>query len=253
MDLFTALIVIPARFKSSRFEGKPLALIDGVPMIKRTFLQVKKSKVAKDIIVATDDLRIFDFCNSECIPVMMTSGDSLTGTDRVAEVSTLLNYDFYINVQGDEPIIEPNVITEILEAYTKYGDLYSVYSLYKIVKDHKQILSSTIVKVIVNELDELMYASRLPIPFSNTHLKSVYKQQIPVYGFSKHALDIFSKHKKTLNEQYEDIELLRFLDIGCKIKMLESTANSISVDIPSDVGKVEMFLKLTKDKNTHKQ
>jgi len=249
MEKFTTLVVIPARFKSSRFEGKPLAMIDGIPMIKRTFLQVKKSELVKDIIIATDDLRIIDFCKSECMPVIMTSSNALTGTDRVAEVSTLLKYDFYINVQGDEPIIEPTVISEVLKAYKTYGELYSVYSLYKNIKDYKEVSSPTIIKIIVNELDELMYASRLPIPFSNTKLKSTYKQQIPVYGFSRRSLEIFNKHQKTLNEKYEDIELLRFLDIGCKIKMMESTANSISVDIPSDINKVEMFLKLTNSKN----
>lgn len=234
--------VIPARFKSKRFEGKPLALINGVPMIKRTFIQASNSTKLNKLIVATDDQRIKDYCDSEKIPTIMTSENCLTGTDRIAEVSRTLNYDFYINIQGDEPAIDPESISQIIDSYNKYKGEYMVHSLYKIISDENEINSKTIVKVVVNEHDELMYSSRLPVPFSNTDLISNVKQQIPVYGFTKRALDIFSSQSKTLNEKFEDIELLRFLDLGHKIKMEQTNVDSISVDIPSDIQKVENFL-----------
>lgn len=234
--------VIPARYKSTRFEGKPLVKINGVPMIKRTYLQASKSPLLDDILVATEDKRIFDYCLSESIPVIMTSDQCLTGTDRLAEVAKTKAYDFYINIQGDEPIVDPLAITQLLEEYHKYNEKYSVYNLYKVIVDPKEIESDTIIKVIVNELDEMLYMSRLPVPFSNSSMEAVHKQQVPVYGFIRDALFEFSRHSKTLNEQFEDIELLRFVDLGYKVKMRETTVDSIAVDVPGDVLKVESFL-----------
>lgn len=235
--------VIPARYKSSRFEGKPLTLIDGIPMIKRTFLQASKSKLLDDLIVATDDQRIYNFCKSENMNVCMTSSNCLTGTDRLAEVAQQYNADLYVNIQGDEPVIDPKSIEQIIEIYKTYGENYMVYNLYKVIDDEKEINSKTIIKVIVNEEDDVMYMSRLPIPFTNSGLKQTFRQQIPVYGFTKKALEIFSQYPKTINEKFEDIELLRFIDLGYKIKMTETKVDSIAVDVPEDVLKVEKFLK----------
>ncbi|MBU0925231.1 3-deoxy-manno-octulosonate cytidylyltransferase, partial [bacterium] len=119
---------------------------------------------------------------------------------------------------------------------------YMVYNLYKIINDESEINSQTIIKVIVNENDDVMYMSRLPVPYSNNSLKQIFRQQIPVYGFTKKALEVFSQYPKTINEQFEDIELLRFVDLGYKIKMAETTVDSIAVDVPSDIQKVENFL-----------
>lgn len=235
--------VIPARYKSTRFEGKPLALINGIPMIKRTYNQAKKSELLDELVVATEDTRILEYCESEGIPVIMTSENCLTGTDRLAEVSKKLDFDLYVNIQGDEPVIDPNAISQIVDIYHQYGNEYMVYNLYKIIDNMDEVNSRTIIKVIVNEQDEVMYMSRLPVPFSNSGLVQQFRQQIPVYGFTKDALSIFSNHKKTINEQYEDVELLRFVDLGYKIRMSETKVDSIAVDVPADVKKVEMFLK----------
>ena len=238
----SVLGVIPARYKSTRFEGKPLIEICGIPMIKRTYLQAKKSKLLDELVVATDDKRIFEYCSSENIPVIMTMTTCLTGTDRLAEVANNLDYDFYINIQGDEPVIDPIVITQLINEYKKYGNKYSVYNLYKIITDKNEINNRAIIKVIIKEHDELMYMSRLAVPYSNSELEPQFRQQIPAYGFTKEALKIFSEHKKTINEQYEDIELLRFVDLGYKLKMTETFADSISVDHPEDLKKIEFFL-----------
>lgn len=242
MDNLSVLGVIPARYKSTRFEGKPLVKINGVPMIKRTYEQAIQSKLLTDVIVATEDQRIINYCNSENIPAIMTSDKCLTGTDRLVEVSQSKDYDFYINIQGDEPIIDPLVITQVIQEFKQHKNKYIAYNLYKVINDNQEINSPTIIKVIVNENDELMYMSRLPVPYSNSKLESTFRQQIPVYGFTKKALSIFSRKFKTHNEQFEDIELLRFLDLGYSIKMSETFANSIAVDIPEDVNKVERFL-----------
>lgn len=241
----SVLGVIPARYHSSRFEGKPLTLIAGVPMIKRTYLQACKSAMLDAVIVATDDSRILDYCTKEQIPVTMTSTACLTGTDRVAEVAINEDYDFYINIQGDEPVINPACIDQLLEMYACHGDSYVAYNLYKYIEDKAEIGSVNIIKTITNELDEMMYMSRLPIPYSNSEKDAVVKQQIPVYGFTKEALSVFASSAKTANEQFEDIEMLRFVDLGYKVKMVPTTVTSIAVDTPADVLKVEKYLKNT--------
>jgi len=242
MSKLSVLGVIPARYQSSRFEGKPLVKIEGIPMIKRTYMQATKSELLTDVIVATEDQRIMDYCQSENIPVMLTSDKCLTGTDRLVEVGEQMDYDFYINIQGDEPVIDPSTISQLVTEFQTYGDQYIAYNLYKIIDDQDEINSQTIIKVIVNQNDELMYMSRLPIPYSNSDAVSVFKQQIPVYGFTKKALKVFKQKSKTLNEQFEDVELLRFVDMGYGLKMCETFADSIAVDVPSDVQKVERFL-----------
>lgn len=238
--------VIPARYKSTRFEGKPLTLIDGIPMIKRTYTQAQKSTLLDDLIVATDDKRIYDYCQKENLNVCMTSDTCLTGTDRLAEVAQSYPADLYVNIQGDEPVIDPQSIEQIVQIFKEYSDDYMVYNLYKVITDEDEINSQTIVKVIVNEFNDVMYMSRLPVPYSNSGLNQDFKQQIPVYGFTKKALEVFSQYSKTINEQFEDVELLRFIDLGYKIKMTETTVDSIAVDVPADVKKVETFL-LKKD------
>lgn len=234
--------VIPARYKSSRFEGKPLCLIKDIPMIKRTYTQASKSKLLDKLVVATDSLKIQEYCQSQNIPVVMTSESCLTGTDRIAEVAQSEFFDLYVNIQGDEPVIDPSSIDEVVAEFKCYGQEYIAYNLYKKIDQTDEIASPTIIKVITNEKDELMYMSRLGIPFNKSDKHAVYKKQVCVYGFTKKALELFASRDKTLNEQYEDIEILRFLDMGYKVKMKETTVDSIAVDVVEDIQKVEAFL-----------
>lgn len=239
---FKILGVIPARYKSSRFEGKPLCIINNIPMIKRTYNQAIKSKLLDKLVVATDSDKIKEYCDGENIPVVMTNENCLTGTDRIAEVSQNEHYDLYVNIQGDEPVIDPSSIDEVVEEFKKYGDKYIAYNLYKNINDEEEVNSDTIIKVIVNEKNELMYMSRLGTPFNKSDNIPTYKKQVCVYGFTKEALSVFSSRNKTINEQFEDIEILRFLDMGYKVKMRETKVDSIAVDIPDDILKVEEFL-----------
>jgi len=234
--------VIPARYKSSRFEGKPLCLIKDIPMIKRTYTQAKQSKLLTDLVVATDSPKIESYCQSEGIPVVMTSGSCLTGTDRLAEVASMYPSDLYVNIQGDEPVIDARAIDEVVALFREHGQTYVAYNLYKEIVGEKEVRSDTIIKVIVNEQDELLYMSRLSVPFSKSEMVPTFKKQVCVYGFTKQALELFTSRGKTCNEQYEDIEILRFLDMGYKVKMAQTTLDSIAVDVPEDVKKVENYL-----------
>jgi len=235
--------VIPARYNSSRFQGKPLCLINGIPMIKRTYEQAKKSTLLDKLVVATDSVKIENYCNQEGIPVVMTNERHLTGTDRLSEVAKKEDYDLYINIQGDEPVIDVKSINEIVNDYKKHAKDYEVFALYKRIDDPLEVDSDTIVKVIVSESGELIYMSRYPVPFNKSNGQVVYNKQVCVYGFTKKSLSIFSERDKTRNEKFEDIELIRFLDLGYQVKMIETVVNSIAVDVPEDIEKVEAFLK----------
>lgn len=236
--------IIPARYKSSRFPGKPLAKIAGIPMIKRTYDQASKAKGLSQLVVATDDQRIYDYCVDEGMDVVMTSEKCLTGTDRVCEVAQKIPSDFYINIQGDEPVIDPKAIDCVLKAYQEAPDKYNVYNLYKTISDLAEISTDTIIKVVINQKNELMYMSRTPVPFSRKKEGVAIKKQVCVYGFTEEALNVFrAQSSKTMNEVIEDIEILRFLDLGYRVKMIPFEQDSIAVDVPADIEKVEAFLR----------
>lgn len=235
--------VIPARYESSRFPGKPLVPILGIPMIKRVYDQVKKSKALERVIVATDDERIQNFCEEEGLEVFMTSSSCLTGTDRIAEVAAKLDYDFYINIQGDEPVISPEVIDQVIDAYKLFGNEYIAYNMYKRL-DAAEAQRASIIKTLVNENDELVYMSRCPVPYSKSKNPPEFNKQVCVYGFTENALREYTKNgTKTRNEKHEDIELLRFIDMGHKVKMIPTEYDSIAVDEPGDIERVEVFLR----------
>tara|TARA_B100000795_G_C22806749_1_gene445500 strand:+ start:5923 stop:6666 length:744 start_codon:yes stop_codon:yes gene_type:complete len=237
------IVVIPARYDSSRLPGKPLIKISGIEMLLRTFNRCKEVVDAKKIFVATDNLMIEDFCISNNIQVVMTSDKCLTGTDRVAEVSKKIYAPVYINVQGDEPILNPKDLLDLINQ--SLDDPSSIFNGYCQIEDESQYFSKNIPKVIFAENKDLLYMSRAAIPFSKSGDFKMSYRQVCIYGFPREALAIFSKNKeKTFFEMNEDIEILRFLELGCKIKMIEMSSDSVAVDIPDDILKVEKILKL---------
>ena len=164
------ILVIPARYNSGRFPGKPLADINGLPMIIRTYNQCKKAVDAKKIYVATDDLRIKRLCEKENINVVMTSKKCLTGTDRIAEVSKKIKSDVYINVQGDEPVFNPKDIKNLIKKAKKYPN--EIINGYTKIKKEKTFRSGNIPKVVFRKDGRLLYMSRAPIP--TTKKKKLY-------------------------------------------------------------------------------
>ncbi len=231
------LIVIPARYDSSRFPGKPLAEINGIPMIKRTYCQALRNKYTKDIIVATDSQRIVDFCNSNEMNVMMTSKECQSGTDRVAEVSEKMpEFDCYFNLQGDEPVINERYIDKCIEEFFQLYPKYELITGYAKLPKRRAKLPET-VKVVLNKNNEGIYFSRSLIP----HNSSQYHNHIGIYCFSKKVLEAFSSNPRSQNELFEQIEMIRMIELNIKIKMIE-VEETFAVDIPSDIEKVENFL-----------
>jgi 3-deoxy-manno-octulosonate cytidylyltransferase (CMP-KDO synthetase) len=232
-----AVIVIPARYKSTRLPGKPLIDLAGRSMILRTYDQCLKVLPREKIIIATEDKRIADHCEKEGASVIMTSDNCLTGTDRVAEVSEKVDADYYVNVQGDEPLCNPLDIHMMLDSIARFQG--KILNGYCALTDAEQYNSLSIPKVVFRPDGRLLYMSRSPIPGNKELRFDKGWRQVCIYGFPKDSLAAFSsRSRKTTLEEIEDIEILRFLEMGYDVQMLEMSSESIAVDRLEDVAKV---------------
>lgn len=234
------VIIIPARFKSSRFPGKPLTPILGKPMILWVAELCAKTLPIEFVYVATEDLRIKKVVEEAGFNVVMTSKEALTGTDRTAEAAKQIDADIYINVQGDEPLLDPTDILSIINSKKKYPK--QVINGYSRINNNEDPKSLNIPKVVFNEDHQMLYMSRQLIPGvkSDVIKPPVYFKQVCIYAFNKKELNEYINFgRKGTLEFYEDIEILRFLDIGLSIRVVETKNPSLAVDVPDDVKKVE--------------
>lgn len=236
------VVVIPARFKSQRLPGKPLIDLNGKSLLLRTYEQTCLAISKELIYVATDDERIYNHCLEHKIQVVMTSADCLTGTDRIAEFSKIIKAKTYINVQGDEPLMNPNDIRRIITTCNSYPE--DIINGFAPINSEEQYRSLTIPKVVFRPDKRLLYMSRSPIPGNKKDIFQKSWRQICVYAFPKEALHKFAEQgQKTNLEQEEDIEILRFLELGYDVRMVELSSDSVAVDTPGDVEKVRSLLK----------
>jgi len=233
--------VIPARYKSTRLPGKPLLDICGIPMIVRTFNQCKKVIPSSKIIVATDDKRIFEVCLKAGIQAMITSKKCLTGTDRVAEVAKKLKADFYLNIQGDEPICNPSDIKKLLIEALKHPK--EIINGYTAIRNKKLFNSGHIPKLVFRKDGRLLYQSRAPIPTTKNKKFVKSWRQVCIYSLPhKSLMDFYLTKKKTPLESIEDCELLRFLELGYEVKMIKMSDRSISVDTKESLQDVRRII-----------
>lgn len=233
--------IIPARYKSSRFEGKPLADICGKPMIWWVWHKAIQVKDFWEVYVATDDVRIKEACEKYKINVIMTDSHHATGTDRIAEVAERIDADLYVNIQGDEPLIEPDTIREAILPFYNENDI-AVTNLMTEIRNPVDVINSTIPKVITNKDNIGIFLSRCPVPFPKGKLEYKYYKQVCVYGFKPAALKFYSdygkKYGKAKIEAIEDIEILRFIENGYKVQFIEVTSDTVAVDTIKDLEKV---------------
>lgn len=234
-------IVIPARYESTRLPGKPLIDLNGKPMVVRTYEQCAKVVSSKQIFVATDDARVQKVCEQNGIQVVMTSNQCLTGTDRVAEAAEHVPGDVVINVQGDEPVFNPEDLQVLIQALDHYPS--EIINGYCEIQNEEQFRSASTPKVVFAENGELLYMSRAPIP---TDKKAGFKKafrQVCAYAFPRAALKVFaSVSQKTMLEEIEDIEILRFLELGWKVRMIPMSDKSVAVDHPVDAELVKKVI-----------
>ena len=240
-----AVVVIPARYKSSRFPGKPLANILGKPMIIRVADIAKEAVGEENVYIATEDERIVGVVEDAGYKVILTSDTCLTGTDRVAEAAIEINADIFIDVQGDEPLLDPSYILKTIEEKKKYPN--HVINCMARLESYDDVNSAKIPKMVVNLDNEIIYQSRSPIPGGKYGpVKTAAKKQVCVFAFNREELEAFSnrgRKGKTPLEWNEDLEMLRFLELGMKLRGLEVEGTTHAVDVPEDVKIVEKMLK----------
>ena len=244
------IAVIPARWGSSRFPGKPLALIKGKPMIQWVFEQTSKAKSVSEVIVATDDSRILDTVNNFGGNAIMTSANHESGTDRIAEVIGNKNCEIVVNVQGDEPLIPPVNIDLVVQPLLE-GIPESTVTLRILIKSYDNLMDRNITKVVVNKSSSALYFSKAMIPWDRDDaienssvdpLKPFWYKHIGLYAYRKNFLMEFGSLPTSGLEQIEKLEQLRILENGYNIRVVETNLDSIGVDCEEDLLVIEKRL-----------
>ncbi len=232
------MIIIPARIGSSRFPNKVLANIDGIPMVIRTAMRVEN---IDNILIATDSQDVIDIAQTYNFNAVLTSSEHQSGTDRIFEASQILglsNDEIIINVQGDEPFIETDVVQSIYNLTEKNKDNEKVMmnSCYKLITN-PEADDPNIVKVVTDESDIALYFSRAKIPYPRDHHFNSYKGHLGIYGFTTQSLERFCKLTPSALENIEKLEQLRALYYGYEVAMTRVESESFGIDTPEDLEK----------------
>ena len=240
--------IIPARYASTRFPGKPLVDINGRSMILRVYDEALHSEAFQDVLVATDDERIFDHVQSAGYHVVMTSVAHQSGTERCLEALEIweqenrAKYDHIINIQGDEPFIHPEQIRKVASLLTTSDA--QLATLAKLITRREEIFNPNVVKVVFDQNMNALYFSRAPIPYLRKvneiqwTEKQVHHKHIGIYGFTTEALKMVCRLPEGILEKYESLEQLRWLEHGLQIKIDLTGLESVSVDTPEDLLKI---------------
>ncbi|MDE1170711.1 MAG: 3-deoxy-manno-octulosonate cytidylyltransferase [Verrucomicrobium sp.] len=234
------VIVIPARYASTRFPGKPLVLIKGKPLIQWVWEKARKCKRADRVVVATDDERIFRAVEWFGGEAVMTSPEHPTGTDRIAEAARRLRAkaDLYVNIQGDEPAVDPKEIERLIAGIGRSP----IATLAHAVTDPADLANPNVVKVVCDAAGRALYFSRSPIPFARGKAKPRYLRHVGLYAFRAEALRRFVKLPPGVLEQAESLEQLRALENGMAIRVVETKMRCHGVDTPADLRLVQKLL-----------
>jgi len=239
------IAVIPSRYGSSRFEGKPLALVAGKPMIQRVYEQAQKSRSITKTIVATDDDRILKAVEGFGGMAIMTSDSCRSGTDRVAETASLLQLgpdDIIVNIQGDQPFFNPLTIDELISPFALDSDLLMSTLAFKIV-DEREITDPKDVKVTCDNNGFALYFSRAQIPYPrDKDTKADFYKHLGFYAYKKKFLDKLVTLPTGTCEHIEKLEQLRVLEFGYRIKVVITPYDSPEIDLPEDINRIEAKL-----------
>lgn len=232
-----AVGVIPARYASSRFPGKPLADLRGRPLVQHVYERARRSKTLARVVVATDDLRIRDAVVAFGGEVQLTGLHHPSGTDRVAEVAASLSCEIVVNIQGDEPLIEPPMIDEAVSPFFVESDLIMGTVCRRLEKE-EEWQSPHVVKVVRDRRGFALYFSRTPIPYARVQGRYSYYKHIGLYVYRREFLLTLASLAPTPLEETEQLEQLRALEYGYPIRVVETKYDSIGVDTPEDLERI---------------
>jgi len=233
--------IIPARFGSTRFPGKAVAILNGKPIIQHVYERVRQAKSLSDVYVATDDERIFSTVTGFGGKAIMTSGEHKSGTDRIAEAVSVSGGDIIVNVQGDEPLIEPSVIDAVSAKITNDSEIVCSTACTPI-KDETMYKNPNAVKVVMDSNGTALYFSRSPLPFYRDGGFGGAYLHIGIYCFRKDFLKVFTSLRQTPLEKAENLEQLRIIENGYKIGVVVTDYHSFGVDTPDDLEKVKKII-----------
>tara|TARA_B100001287_G_scaffold270416_1_gene269172 strand:+ start:97 stop:840 length:744 start_codon:yes stop_codon:yes gene_type:complete len=236
--------LIPTRLNSTRLPQKALLKINNIPLVVHTYKRAKLSKKLNDVYICCDDKKIKDIAEKFGAKVIMTSKNHNNGTERINEAYKKLKkkYDFIVDIQGDEPLVSPYHIDDVVNYHIKNKKADIILPTLEI----KPTINTNIIKVIINKKNEVMYLSRADLPLSFKKNKNKVLKHLSIISFLPKSLEKFSISKKTYLESIEDIELLRALELGMKIKSIKLKGDSFSVDVYDDYKKAD--LRMSKDK-----
>jgi 3-deoxy-manno-octulosonate cytidylyltransferase (CMP-KDO synthetase) len=251
------IAIIPARYASTRFPGKALTLIREKPMIQWVYERTKRSQLVTRVVVATDDERIRMAVSAFGGEAIMTSADHPTGTDRIAEVARTLKCDIVVNVQGDEPLVHPDMIDEAIMPLVRDPSI-PMGTVCRKIENRNEAFDPNVVKVVFDEKGFALYFSRAPLPwdrdnwagkdtFSDLTLSGPMYKHIGLYAYRRDFLLNYAKMPQTPLEAAEKLEQLRALESGHRIKTVVTEHESFGVDIPGDLGKILQRLEERRD------
>ena len=238
-----AIGVIPARYGSTRFEGKVLKDLCGKPVIQHVYERAKKAKTLDDIIIAADDDRIIKVVEGFGGKVVFTSKSHTTGTDRIAEVVNEIDVRTVVNIQGDEPLIDPLAIDDLVREMQEDPEL-AMATVVKKSYSAEEFRNPDVVKAIVDERNYALYFSRSPIP---SHLEpsvggSYFYKHLGIYAYNKDFIFTFKKLPVSYLEGHENLEQLRALEHGYRIKTIETSTETVGIDTPEDLAAAKLIL-----------
>ncbi|MGA9884283.1 MAG: 3-deoxy-manno-octulosonate cytidylyltransferase [Candidatus Acidiferrales bacterium] len=242
------LAIIPARYSSSRFPGKPLASISGRPMIQHVVERVRGAEHISRVVVATDDARIQKAVADFGAEAIMTRSDHRSGTDRVAEVAAHVAADIYVNVQGDEPLVDPGTVDALVSSMIE-EDVVQIATACSAITTQRDIMDPNIVKVVRDFDGNALYFSRAPIPWVRDRDEKIAAQHwkhLGLYAYRRDALLDFPTLPPGDLERLEQLEQLRWLENDYRVRVVETEYDALSVDVPADVERVEKLLRETK-------
>lgn len=233
--------VIPARYQSSRFPGKPLADICGYPMIWWVYHRAKLVNRLNEVIVATDDERIFAACNKYDIPAIMTSKEHRNGSERLSEVARKTDGDIYVTIQGDEPLLEPETIDKVIDTILSEPQIPCA-TLKTAYHNPVDVINGTTPKVVTDLNNDILLFTRSAVPYPKAAIDYIIYKPIGVYAFKREMLIEYGKLEMGPLERAEEIELLRLVEHGYKIRIAEVESETVAVDTYKDLERVRKFI-----------
>jgi 3-deoxy-manno-octulosonate cytidylyltransferase (CMP-KDO synthetase) len=233
--------VIPARFSSSRFPGKVLVPISSKPMLQHVYERASQARYLSSTIIATDDERVFEAARHFGAQVRMTRSDHVSGTDRVAEVASAEDAEIVVNIQGDEPLIDPDAIDAAVLPLEHYPEVV-MSTLAKEIENLREVADPNVVKVVTDRAGNAIYFSRCPIPHGRQGFQPKHFKHIGLYVYRRRFLLEYSSLPMGPLEQAERLEQLRALENGYKIRVVETQYESLGVDTPEDLARVSQLM-----------